>query len=89
MGEAMESARIKSATGDVRVRKFGGSDLEIKTMSGDVIVGLVSGMVVNAAIKTLSGDLRNRIKSAAGAKTGRMNLTITSFAGDVILKSAK
>lgn len=89
LGEVAESARIKSATGDVRVRKFAGSDLEIKTMSGDAIVGLVSGMVVNAAIKTLSGDFRNRVKSSVGEKVGRMNLTITSFAGDVILKSAK
>lgn len=89
LGEVTESARIKSATGDVRVRKFAGSDLEIKTMSGDVTVGLVTGMVVDAAIKTLSGDLRNRIKPSAGEKIGRMNLRITSLAGDVILKSAK
>ncbi len=89
VGAITDSAIVKAATGDVRIRSFGGSDLEIKTMSGDVTVGLVPGMVVNAAIKTLSGDLRNRIKPSPGEKTGTMNLTITSFAGDVTLKSAK
>ncbi len=89
LGEVTDSARIKSATGDIRVRKFSGSDLEIKTMSGDATVGIVRGMVVNAAIKTLSGSLRNRIKPSAGEREGRMNLTITSFAGDVTLRTAK
>jgi len=89
LGEVVEAARIKSATGDIRIRKFGGSDLEVKTMSGDCTVGLVPGMVVNAAIKTMSGDFRNRIKPSAGEKIGTMNLTVTSFSGDVTLKSAK
>ena len=89
LGDVTESARIKSAAGDVRVRKFSGSDLEIKTMSGDVTIGLVRGMVVNAAIKTLSGDLRNRIKPSPGERVANMNLKVTTFSGDVILKSAK
>ena len=63
LGDVSETARIKSATGDIRIRKFAGTDLEIKTMSGDVSIGLIPGMVVNAAVKTMSGDFRNRIKS--------------------------
>ena len=89
VGELVDTARIKSATGDIRIRRFGGSDLEIKTMSGDCTIGLVPGMVVNAAIKTMSGDFRNRIKPSGGEKIGSMNLTVTSFSGDVTLKSAK
>ena len=88
IGSITDSAMIKSATGDIRIRKFAGTDLEIKTMSGDVTIGLIPGMIVNAAIKTLSGDLRNRIKPSSGEKTGSMNLAVTSFAGDVTLKSA-
>lgn len=89
LGDIADSAQIKSATGDIRVRKFAGTDLEVKTMSGDASIGLVSGMVVNASIKTMSGDFRNRIKPTPGDKTGTMNLTVTSFSGDVTLKSAK
>lgn len=89
IGEITETARIKSATGDIRIRKFAGSDLEIKTMSGDAGVGLVRGMLVNAEIKTLSGKLRNRVKPSDGEKIGKMNLVITSFSGDVTLRTAK
>lgn len=89
VGEITESGRIKSATGDIRIRKFSGTDLEVKTMSGDAHVALVPGMVVNASIKTMSGDFRNRIKPSSGERTGTMNLSITSFSGDVILRSAK
>jgi DUF4097 and DUF4098 domain-containing protein YvlB len=89
LGEVSEIATIKSATGDIRIRRFAGSDLEIRTMSGDVTIGLISGVVVNAAIKTMSGDFRNRIKPSSGEKTATMNLTVTSFSGDVTLRSAK
>lgn len=89
IGEITEAARIKSATGDIRIRKFSGSDLDIKTMSGSSTVGLVRGMIVNAEIKTLSGNLRNRVKPSVGENVGKMNLKITSFAGDVTLRTAK
>ena len=58
-------------------------------MSGDCAIGLIPGVVVKAQIKTMSGDFRNRIKPSAGEKTGTMNLAVTSFSGDVVLKSAK
>jgi DUF4097 and DUF4098 domain-containing protein YvlB len=89
VGEVTESAHLKSATGNVRVAKFSGTDLEIKTMSGDAHVAIIPGMVVNAAIKTMSGDLRNRIKASSGPRIGTMNLAITSFTGDVVLTTAK
>lgn len=89
LGDVSEAARIKSATGDIRVRRFAGSDLEIKTMSGDIGIGLVSGMVVKAAVKTLSGDFRNRIEPTPGPRVGSMNLTVNSFSGDVTLRTAK
>jgi DUF4097 and DUF4098 domain-containing protein YvlB len=82
-------AHVKTASGDVRVRDFRGPDLEISTMSGDVIAGLAPGRTVTATIKTLSGDLRNKIQPADGGKTGSMMLNITSFSGDVTLTAAK
>lgn len=88
VGDVTESGRIKSATGDVRVGSFSGSDLEIKTMSGDVSVGLIPGMVLNAGIKTMSGELRNRIEPSSADKTRSASLTITSVSGDVTLRTA-
>lgn len=89
LGDIAEIARVKSATGDIRIRRFAGTDLEIKTMSGDVNIGLIAGLVVDAQIKTMSGDFRNRIKPSSAAKTGALKLTVTSFSGDVTLRSAK
>lgn len=89
VGDVSEVARIKSATGDIRIRRFAGTDLEIRTMSGDVSIGLVPGLVVNAAVKTLSGDFRNRVKPTSTEKTQNVTLEVTSFSGDVTLRSAK
>lgn len=88
VGEVSEVGRIKSASGDVVVGTFGGSELEVKTMSGDARVGLVPGMEVKAKVKTLSGDIRNKITPSPGARVGTMSLDITSFSGDITLKSA-
>jgi DUF4097 and DUF4098 domain-containing protein YvlB len=88
IGEAARTIVVKSASGDVSVRRFGGTDIDITTMSGDVSIGLVPAMQVNASIKTLSGDFRNRIKPTDGERTGAMSLRVKSFTGDVTLRSA-
>lgn len=87
--EVQGSAQVKTASGDVRVRDFHGSDLEVKTMSGDVGVGLASGMVVDASIKTLSGTIRNKIVPTKGERAGRMRLVVHTFSGDITLRPAK
>lgn len=89
LGDVSEIARIKSATGDVRVRHCCCTDLEVKTMSGDVDIALVPGMIVNASIKTMSGELRNRVKPSSVEKTTTLNLDVTSLSGDVTLRTAK
>jgi DUF4097 and DUF4098 domain-containing protein YvlB len=88
IGEATRTITVKSASGDVTVKKFGGSDLEVTTMSGDVGIGLLPGLQVDASVKTLSGDFRNRIKPTEGDRTGSMSLRVKSFSGDVTLRSA-
>jgi DUF4097 and DUF4098 domain-containing protein YvlB len=89
LGRVEGLAQIRSASGDVRVKDFRGSDLDVSTMSGDIAVGLAPGRTVKTSIKTLSGDLRNKIKPTTGDRTGTMALSISSFSGDVTLTSAK
>ena len=89
MGRVDGLGRIRTASGDVKVRNYQGIDLDISTMSGDVFVGLAAGRTVGASIKTLSGDFRNKIKPANGVRTGAMALSISSFSGDVTLTSVK
>jgi DUF4097 and DUF4098 domain-containing protein YvlB len=83
------TARVKSASGDITVKRFGGIDLEAKTMSGDVRVGLMPDMEIKAKIKTLSGDFRNNVVPSDREKTHSATMTITSFSGDVLLTSAE
>jgi len=89
LGRIESSARIHSASGEVRVRDFRGTDLVIKTMSGSSVIGLAPGRTVAAQIKTMSGQLRNKIRPVGGDRTGRMNVKVTSFSGDVILRNAR
>ena len=89
LGTSNGTARIKSASGDVKVRDFRGSDLVISTMSGDTTISLAPGRVVQARIKTLSGDFRNKIKPTSGEKTSTLSLDVKSFSGDVTLRTAR
>ena len=89
IGQADGIAQVRSASGNVKVRDFRGPDLDISTMSGNVFVGLASGRAVEASIKTLSGDFRNKVKPAGGERTGTMALNVSSFSGDITLTSAK
>ncbi len=89
VGNVERSARIKSASGDISVQRFAGSDLDIKTMSGDVRVGLIPNLEVKASIKTLSGDFRNRITPSPGERVGSATLVVSSFSGDVTLSTAR
>lgn len=89
IGNVERTGRIKAASGDITVRRFAGTDLEVKTMSGDVRIGLIPNLEVKATIKTLSGDFRNRITPSSGDRIGNATLQVSSFTGDVTLTSAK
>lgn len=82
-----DSARIKSASGDIKLREFSGSDIDIKTMSGDATIGLVPGLTIAANVKATSGEFKNRIKPSDAERIGRMTLNAISFSGDVTLRS--
>jgi hypothetical protein len=87
IGSVNVETSIRSASGDVKVHAFSGSNLDIKTMSGDVTVGLVEGLEVAATITTMSGDYRNRIEPSGIKATRRATLRVKSFSGDVTLRS--
>lgn len=87
LGAVAGTARIKSASGDLKIHDFSGPELVIKTMSGDVTVGLAPGRRIEAKISAVSGELRNRIKPSGTDPTGRMSLIVKSFSGDVTLRS--
>ena len=87
IGSVAVEASIRSASGDVKVHAFSGSNLDIKTMSGDVTVGLLEGLEVAAKITAMSGDFRNLIEPSGVETTRRAMLRVKSFSGDVTLRS--
>jgi DUF4097 and DUF4098 domain-containing protein YvlB len=74
LGTVTGPARIKAASGDLKLHNFSGPELTVTSMSGDTTIGL-------------SGELRNRIKPSDEEATARMTLSVKSFSGDVTLRS--
>jgi hypothetical protein len=88
LGTVTSAASVKSASGDVKLQDFSGSDLDIKTMSGDVTIGLVPGLEIDATITVASGEFENRIEPSGVEPVGGARLSIKSFSGDVALRSS-
>lgn len=49
--------RANSASGDVRIDRFRGDEVTLKSVSGDLVIGLPKGIRLEAEINTLSGDV--------------------------------
>lgn len=63
--EAAGAVDVGTASGDVTIRRCFGDDIAIKTVSGDVTVGLPPGIRVHPDISTLSG--RTTMPTPAGS----------------------
>jgi len=62
------SIDVGTVSGDVTIRRCFGDDIAIKTVSGDVRIGLPAGVRVHPEITTLSG--RTTLPSPAGSPAG-------------------
>lgn len=73
-----------SASGDIRVDAYLGDNVELTTMSGDVSIGLPSGISVELKAKTLSGEVRlppSRQQAQGGKR--RVDVSLSSISGDL------
>lgn len=86
VGEAEGRTVAKSASGDTRIGRFSGPSLNVKSMSGDVVVGLAPGMLIDADIATISGNLRNDVSPSDVEPTMPAKLRIKTMSGDVVLR---
>lgn len=82
-----------STSGDVRVERCDGDDISMRSVSGDVIVGLPSGIRVDADISTLSGrtvlpDPNTSGAGAPGASRRAVRLRLRSVSGDIRVERA-
>lgn len=94
VARASDDVHIGSASGDVRVERYDGADLTIKSISGDVTVGLPAGIRVDPDLSTLSGRTMLPTPSGTGASTSSggdrrvVRVRIKTVSGDIALARA-
>lgn len=83
------SADVKTASGDVTVFCFAGADMAVKSMSGDIRVGVPPRRLLEVDLQTLSGELRNQLPEGDGSPPeASVVLRFTTVSGDIILRGA-
>ncbi len=78
-----------SVSGDIRIAHFDGDDLAVKTVSGDLEVGLPAGIRVSPEITTFSGSTRLPERRSApdpDAPRRRIRLAFKSVSGDITIR---
>lgn len=88
VAEAADDVEIGSASGDVRVGWCGGSDISLKSISGDLVIGLPPGIRVEPDLSTLSG--RTHLPEAAprgGPEPRRVvRVGLKTVSGDITIR---
>ncbi|WP_153395253.1 DUF4097 family beta strand repeat-containing protein [Ornithinicoccus halotolerans] len=84
---------VRTASGDVRVRRYEGPEVRVRSVSGDLWLGLPPGLEVELSGSTLSGAVRNGFADRAGQDTGPgdrrpVRVQLQSVSGDLVLQPA-
>jgi len=84
IGHIGGSASVSTASGDVRIRRFDGTAVEVRSLSGDLEIGLPGGIRVEADIKSLVGKISLPQPAAAGDEPRRtVRLKARTTSGDI------
>lgn len=87
LGELSHGARIMNVSGDVRVLTLGEGALRVRSVSGDVCVGVARGVDLHVDVETMSGSVHSDIpiEDARGPGSGdvRADLSIRSVSGNI------
>ena len=78
---------VRTASGDVTIARFAGDLLDVKSMSGDVGLGVPAGRRYDVSFTSLSGEIRTDFpvqESAAAGSPAR--LEVTTVSGDIRVK---
>ena len=78
---------VNTASGDLLVLHVDGDDVRVKTVSGDVRLGIPPRRTLDVEVQTLSGDVRNRLPKGDGSPAEkRVTLTVKTLSGDITLQ---
>lgn len=80
---------MNSASGDLRIGRVDGSEVNARTLSGDVVLGIPARRRIDVDMQSMSGDLRNRLPKGDGSPPeASIRIRAVSVSGDVTLRGA-
>jgi DUF4097 and DUF4098 domain-containing protein YvlB len=80
---------LSSASGTLRVGRLEGEDVQIRTLSGDVVIGIPPRRRIELDMQSMSGDLRNRLPEGDGSlPEASVSIKASSVSGDVTIQGA-
>ncbi len=92
LGELADGARVVNVSGDVRVLALEEGTLNVRSVSGNVSVGVVTGVDLHVDVETMSGEVRSDIplgdSPGPGRPDTRVDLSVRSVSGDVEIERA-
>jgi DUF4097 and DUF4098 domain-containing protein YvlB len=88
LGELAAGARVMNVSGSVRVLALGEGTLRVRSVSGDVAVGVVKGVDLHVDVETASGIVHSDIPLTDAPVDGarpeaRVDLSVRSVSGNV------
>ena len=90
LGELSHGARVVNVSGDVRVLTLGEGTLHVRSVSGNVSVGVASGVDLHVDVETLSGAVHSDISledvPAPARGNTRVELSVRSVSGNVAIE---
>jgi DUF4097 and DUF4098 domain-containing protein YvlB len=89
LGEISRGARVANVSGNVRVLALGSGTLHVRSVSGDVAVGVVKGVDLHVDVETASGMVHSDIPLHDVPSRGdarpevRVDLSVRTVSGSV------
>jgi len=79
-----------AGSGDVLLKRVDRGEVQAKTGSGDVTIGVATGTAAYLDIQTVTGDVKSSLENTAGPVDGdsKVSISVTSGTGDVVLQRA-
>jgi hypothetical protein len=92
IGHVAGPLSVKTASGDLDVERFAGVELDCKTLSGDVRVGLEAGRHADVDLESFTGSIRNAFDvqtQTAGASAANVHVRVRTMSGDIVLRRSR
>ena len=92
LGELAHGARVTNVSGDVRVLAIDAGTLHVRSVSGNVSVGVVTGVELHVDVETMSGEVHSDIplddRPGTTHKDVLVELSVRSVSGNVEIERA-